>query len=362
MTDDALDGTGHLDVETLSAHLDGELAGAVERAAELHLRSCAGCQESLSRLQAMRDAVAAPVAPLSEPARSEMVARAVMTARDDVDGGVRASASSDPLSTPRRDRRRVKMLSQAAAIVGALAIAGGAVVAVRSLSSTHQSGTAAGAQDGGPPAAMSTTTAIGAGQGQGSAHESTGNTGAAHSPSHPSGEGAVAVAGRPIAGAVVLLRPVAGLTSTSCGRNGSPTPEGGLLVPLPLVSSSAGARCLRLGRVIVAAWPPTGVSVGGGTGGGERSAYLTIALTQGAAQALLANGVVISGSSANLLHRPPVVPDVPAWRVVALEGRSVLGDVSELVTTRSTAAEGFGAIVADVSPESAARVRSVLSK
>jgi hypothetical protein len=62
----------HPDLETLSAHLDGEVP-----AVEAHVRACAACQQDLAALADVRAAVAAPVAAPGDAERDRAVAAAV---------------------------------------------------------------------------------------------------------------------------------------------------------------------------------------------------------------------------------------------------------------------------------------------
>jgi hypothetical protein len=353
MTDEPREALSHPDAETLSGHIDGELPADTASATTLHLESCAGCRESVAQLRAAREAMAEPVSPLDETTRSALVGKAVMAAQTS------PTSDADAVAAPRfgqRDRRKARLLTQAAAVVAGIAIVGGAVLAARSVTSSSHSAPLSAAQ------AESTSTLPGASNGTGAGHTSAGGTGSAASSTIILRGEAVAVAGRPSADAVVVFRPVTGFSGAAC-RRPRPVAGGGLLVPVPGSSGAAGARCLELGKVIVAASPPTGVSIGQyGSPGGTRSDYLTIALTPGAARALLAGGVVDGGLSASLRRHPPVVPDDGAWRAVALRGTSLLGVVGEVVEspTATGRRSHSAAVVVGVRPSDAAQVRAAL--
>jgi hypothetical protein len=110
--------TGHLDIEALSAVLDGE-ATAAEAA---HVETCAACQDTLARMRAAADGVGRPPAPRPTAAVEATVAAALAVWDERV-------AADPPRAQPRHGPPAwlLPVLAVAAAllvVVGAVALLG----------------------------------------------------------------------------------------------------------------------------------------------------------------------------------------------------------------------------------------------
>ncbi|HZQ27440.1 MAG TPA: hypothetical protein VFA94_07060 [Acidimicrobiales bacterium] len=109
--------TPHPDDEALSAALDGEDTADVAAAA--HAVTCDRCRARLAEFDAVRAAVAAPVAPADQVARARAIAAAL-----DVSGASPAPGDDIGLAPPRRKAAAPRpSLLAAAAVLVALAVA-----------------------------------------------------------------------------------------------------------------------------------------------------------------------------------------------------------------------------------------------
>lgn len=151
---------GHLTDEQLSSHLD-EMAGSVAGPSALrppapdaeHLAGCSQCRARLAALEAVRDLIRTPVAPVAPDLRAASIAT-VLRAAEGQGAPAAARGAQDDGPVPLRSRRRPQVLVGAAAAVLVLATA---VAVPLALSRTGTSnGTAASA-----PASPSSPTTTG---------------------------------------------------------------------------------------------------------------------------------------------------------------------------------------------------------
>lgn len=288
-TDDA---GGHLSNEDLNALLDGDGDGATQ-----HLDVCHACADRFKYMHAARELVARPVPPLSEEKRAELVANALAAANGDQTNAADADRA-------RRRGIRSPLYARAAAVALIAAAAGGVVAAVRASShSASSSASSAGPGIAGGHGAASTTTAP------------PGNTQSNGSPAEA--QAADVPTSQPLADAPLQMRPVLRVGAAECPNPGVPLPDTEVEIPLLAGGVGGNANCLRLGPVIVAGWRPTRLTLGPG--------YVLIDVTPGAEVALARAGLAEFSGAAPAVGI--TVPAVARWKVVALDGNRVLGDV-----------------------------------
>lgn len=112
--------------------------------------------------------------------------------------------------------------------------------------------------------------------------------------------------------------------------------------------------CLHIGHVIVFAPVPTRVSVGRAPSGGY---FVTIALTPDAADVLRRHGVA---QVSELARATTGNRNLDSWSVVAIQGRFLLGDVSNVVHNPDLTPTPYEAVVAGLTETAAIQVRNAL--